>query len=54
MIKNDGETEQFQEVTSRVKTLYLFPIQEIGALLYRDNILVTDEEYNDLSYLYPV
>lgn len=49
-LKN-GE-ELFKELAAKAETLWLFPNQEIGTLLYRANTEVADEEYSDVNYLY--
>lgn len=51
-LKNDNEV--FKELTTHAETLWLFPNQEAGALLYRGNTEVADEEYSDVNYLYAV
>lgn len=44
--------EVFREVPCRAETLWLFPDREVGVLLYRGTVAVTDEEYEDVLHLY--
>lgn len=50
--KLENGEELFKELITKAETLWLFPNQEIGTLLYRGNTEVADEEYSDVNYLY--
>ncbi|AUR53058.1 DUF2169 family type VI secretion system accessory protein [Aquella oligotrophica] len=52
--KNRNNEEVFKELPTKAETLWLFPNQEVGTLLFRANINVIDEEYSDLLQLYAV
>lgn len=52
--KNKNSEEIFKELPAKAETLWLFPNQEVGTLLFRANINVADEEYSDLLQLYAV
>jgi len=46
--------ELFKELSAKPETLWLFPNQEAGVLLFRASTNVIDEEYSDVSQLYAV
>jgi uncharacterized protein YjbI with pentapeptide repeats len=52
--KISDEEEKFKELENKAETLWLFPNHEVGALVYRGNIEVADDEYTDLDKLYAV
>ena len=52
--KTENGDEVFKELTTQAETLWLFPNQEAGTLLYRGSTEVIDEEYSDVNYLYAV
>ncbi len=54
MQNTNNNEEVFKELISRAETLFLFPNQEVGSLLYRSSVEVVDEEYSDINKLYAV
>ncbi len=52
--KENNDQEIFKELQAKPETLWLFPNQEVGALLFRASTTVCDEEYSDISQLYAV
>lgn len=52
--KEDNGEKIFKELKNNAETLWLFPNQEIGALLFRANLNVADDEYSDVSKLFAV
>ncbi len=52
--KTTNDQEAFKEVISRAETLWLFPNQDAGILLYRANLEIADEDFSDINKLYAV
>lgn len=50
--KDINNEDIFKEVSNVAETLWLFPNHEIGALLFRGSLTVSDEEYSDVSKLF--
>lgn len=50
--KDKQNKEIFKELQANPETLWLFPNQEVGTLLFRASTTVNDEEYSNISQLY--
>jgi uncharacterized protein YjbI with pentapeptide repeats len=49
--RQDGDTEQFIEISNRPDTLYLIPHQEMGLLIWHGTARVADDEAENVSHL---
>ncbi|MFA5182920.1 MAG: DUF2169 domain-containing protein [Syntrophales bacterium] len=51
-LKNNKEEEMFQEVTTRIDTVWLFPTILRGVVMYRGTTEILDEEYADVLRIF--